>query len=270
MSDFRWSMVGAAASALLASAPTSNIEHRTSQLQLQAFDDTRHFDQPGLYAVLRDVAQWSNDGDAASIGAVVPDVEALLANPEAHRGRRVLLRARTAGRVRAIDLLREGAWPNPIPEVGLHLANDASRPAVLLLTGDVPPRLDRSRVPIEAPARFLGLWPDADASGAARAYPVFVSRPGLVQVRGEAAAEAPPETAAVPITRRLFPLLLLLVLAAALAWRLRRLVAGRPPIRHRLGARDPHDPLTEPPVTDLPADPAEALRELDRRRSDQT
>ena len=236
-----------------------------AQLQADTYRDDRHFDQPGLYAVLADAAAWPDDAEAASIGATVPNTDALLTDPAAHRGTHLLLRATAAGRARRLDLLRNGAWDNPITEWGIHLAPDATQPAVLLLTDTPPTDSPAPGSRLTAPARFLGLWRDADATGSRRDYPVFITRGNLVSI--EASTADPAQRTGTALSTRLLPLLALLAAAALVVWRLRRFTtARRPPPPQRLSPTAAPDPLDDTTPTDLPADPAEALRELARRR----
>ena len=241
---------------LLASAVCSLGFTEAQRRQLDSFRDGGHFDQAGLYPVLRAAAAEDPAADAEP--AVVVEPAAFLERPAELRGRRVWVRAWSAGRARRLALVRSGGWPNPIPEWGLQLGEnpDDAVPAVLLLAGEPGRKPPRAGSVLRFPAWFVGLWGDADASGTPRRYPVFVAQPDAVPI-GEAPAAASPLPA-------LLGGLAVLGVGVFLLRRLTRRAGLSSAFAARVGPAD--DGLDVD--TELPADPAEAMRVLAAQADD--
>ena len=213
--------------------------------QIHTFRDGGHFDQAGLYPLLREAS-----GGIPVEGAVVVGAAGLAERPAAFRGRLVHLDARSAGRARTLPLLREGGWPNPITEWGLQLGVEGEHPAVVLLAADPGRRPPPAGTPLRGTAWFLGHWGDVDASGTQRRYPVLVSHPDAIRGVEQLPGRGTPLAA-------MLTLLLALGAGTVVLRRLtRRTSRGS---SHRIGA-DPEGFSGLEADVELPADPAEAMR----------
>ncbi|MEM1097830.1 MAG: hypothetical protein AAGH92_03465 [Planctomycetota bacterium] len=155
--------------------------------QAATYTDGDHPDQPALYALLADVAEWSG-GEGDEAGAVVVDWSEVLADPAGFRGAKVLVEGTDAGRRRRVSLVRrQPPWGDAVTEWGVAVADDAptesgpaqeALPPVVVWFVDPDDTIGETRHGrrVRLAGRFLGTWNDVDALGVERTYPIVVAR----------------------------------------------------------------------------------------------
>ncbi|MEM8781320.1 MAG: hypothetical protein AAGE65_00570 [Planctomycetota bacterium] len=248
--------------------------------QAATFVDGTHPDQPALYALLADVAGWSGTA-ADEAGATLVNWSAVLSRPGDYRAQKVLVEGTDAGRRRQISLVRaQQPWGASVTEWGVGVdvgmgsersADDArglQEPEVLPVVvwfvdpaDEIGEAVHGRRVRVVG--RFLGLWQDVDAAGAARTYPVVVAR-GVEVVAAPSGREGlrgwgPGIGTAVAA-----------VLGLAVLWRLSRLFGRVDVVGRRRAARRRTDNVAAATEGDtaggpLPEDPEAALAVLAKR-----
>lgn len=249
-------------------APLAELER--AQLET-ATDRTGRLDEGALYPLLRDVLTWAADVRA---GALLPDYDALLAEPATYRGQAFFIEGDFAGRPRRFGLARSGPWGDALTEWVLKVGPHEDDVAVVYFVDPdatlAKPRLGQR---VQVVGRFYKVWADRDMNNQPAEYLTFIARwpsfPG-----------GPDATA--PSTGR-GQVLFLLVLLAGVVWfmvrRLRKMSLKPRPLGgrlHRAGDEDAHTrehhiaDADEPAQADdqpaLPKDPADALDALARKR----
>ena len=232
------------------------------QVRAGAYDRSASLDDAGLYPLLRNAVWWSA-GDLA--GAMVPDFDAILEDPDAHRARYFLIEGRLGGPPDPVgELSRPGPWDGKLQQWGLLVRRDPDLVVVVLLVDPPPPGTVRPGDKVRLGARFYKVWRGLDQKRNPTDYLVFVAK----SVAARTAAPVP------GLSGRLatWAVLAVLVLLAFGYYMVRRSVAARP-VRlraKRSGHEAPDDAIDEASDQDfgppLPKDPAEALVELERRR----
>ncbi len=256
----------------LASARAERVGALTVEraVQVGTAIDESHPDQAALYALMADVMEWPTV--VSDTGARVADVEGMLAEPASWRGALVVLEGRYAGRQRRIALQRAGGpWGDAVTEWGVTVAGAAGaqgeRGIVIVWFADEagavsPPRHD---APVRVIGRFLNVWADVDASGAASRYPVIVAR------RADELSSSGAVGGGVNRSNGAGVVLVLLLVLVYAVWRLRkwgrvshaeRRVLHRDRLAQARLERGLATPAREEPdddAVDLPSDPAAAL-----------
>lgn len=229
--------------------------------QAATYVDGSHPDQPALYALLADVAEWEG-GPSDEAGAVIVDWSVVLDRPADWRGAKVLVEGTDAGRRRRVTLVREQPpWGGAVTEwgIGVEAAETGEvQPMVVWFFDphDAIPDVHYGRT-VRVAGRFLGLWRDVDANGAERAYPVVVARSVRV-VAGAGGAGLSGSGLAVAMVGA--------VLALGVLWRLSKAwgrvdVVGRRRAARRSVVGEADEDQDEPDDA-LPEDAGEALEVL--------
>ncbi len=231
------------------------------QVQLGAvYDDSPRLDGPGLYALLGNAMGWDKDDWD---GAATPSWVSLAADPGASRGEVFLIEGEFL-RKRRIDLVRPGPWGEALTEWAVQVGPGDEDFAVVYF---IDPQETMTRpargTKVQIAARFYKLWHTLDMENRPRRYLTFVGRPVRIVAEGG-------------VWMR--PLLIGAALAgaAALFFLLRRLTrrgAAPSPLerqrrrieRRDAAAEDEDEDGSPEPDDDLPHDPAEALKEMQRR-----
>lgn len=228
------------------------------QQQLASAQDGVHPDEGALYALLQNVMTWgAGDGSQAAL----PNYDALLAEPAAHRGEVFEVEGEFAGRSRRFWLSRRGPWGAALTEWVVRVRREPEQVAVVLLIDpddSLPsPRLGQR---VRIAARFYKVWGDRDLEGRPTAFLTFVARSAQVEPSRRSDAGVTP-TGAV-LAGVLMLAVVWLLLRARRWWALGDAGRARRDVEAtRAAARSP-----APLHNDLPADPAQALEELMRRR----
>lgn len=247
------------------------------QLRQGTSDGPAPVNAPGLFPLLRNAQMWK-PGDEA--GAAIPDYQALLDKPEGHRGELYLVEGVFGGVPRGESLLvgplaQPGPWDGKLERWGVVTDKAAERVALVYLVN--PPVTPAPGAAVRVPARFYKVWIGKNRTGQAYAYPVFVGHSAQVIASGPGAM-TPVSSLGLSPMRVLAGLVLVLLVAfivlrkrlgmmasqpRPLSSRRARDAQGRAPAASAAGDLDDE----EDPGPPLPKDPADALRELERRRS---
>ncbi len=274
-------MVVLTVSGAAGAAPPGLTESQRVRLEATADDvpgSPPVFNQPGLYALLENAADWEPDDFA---GATVPDLDALrdpAAAAEA-RGELMLIEGDLIRARRAHALTQQaGRFGEQLTEWVVQTGEDVEDVAVIYFADPQSELLNviqggEARVA----ARFYKLWQDQNQAGETRTYLTFVGAhpqltrtPGTATARGERGGQTTGRSA----------LVIGILFALGGFYLARRLVLARPTAarstgpREQLAARrrhratDPDDEPDDEPDEDLPDDPADALDTLLARRDD--
>ena len=255
-------------------------ESQAAQLAT-ARDYSPRWDEAALYPLLTNVVQWSA-GDEA--GATVPDYAKLHTAPAEFRGQLFLIEGQLGAAPSLVkrQLSRPGAWDTNLQQWDVLVERDPDEAVVLVLADPLPPEQlpRRGGQTVRAAARFYKVWSYVDRNNQPTDYLMFVGR--SVRLTPTGAGGVSPGTSGgvsggggTSGGGWTFGVVLLVLVAAWYAfWRLRRLTQKprpRPsisqPLSHHLSDEDiDQDPSDQP----LPDDPAEALRELQRRAEKDT
>jgi hypothetical protein len=254
-----------------------------------AVDDSARLDEAALYPLLENVLTWervdTSGGDESGgyesgadesggdesggddeAGAVVPDYDALLADPAADRGELFLIEGRFAGRARRYGLMRKGGWGDALTEWVLVVRDEPQEVAVVYFVdpaGVIEAPGTGSRVRVVG--RFYKVWADRDQDGKPARYLTFIARSPST----ESVAAADPTG---PVVWFLPVMILGLVVVYVFVRRAGRTSSGDER-QARRGAGSADDAMLEdvaPARTDepLPDDPAEALRRMAEQQRD--
>jgi hypothetical protein len=193
-------------------------------------------------ALVENVGRWTPEAGDTPV-RLDPDLDQLVAEPAAHRGRLF----RIAGR---LELQTPLAYP--YEDVREWIVRDGSgRLAMVFVCGLVPDREFRPDEHVDILARYYKRVDAVARDDRLHEYPAFVG--AFPEIRAGGAGWGRLWTVTIPVAVMLRVFLLLLLYA-------RR---GRGPMRGRVGATGPW--TTEPGDAHLPDDPAQALAELRRR-----
>ena len=237
---------------LLATAALDLTEGERRQLTT-ARDFGPLLDEAALYPLLKNAAAW-RAGDET--GAAVPDYGGIRLDPAEHRGRLYLVEGRLIRSRGAPDFARAGPWEGRWQQWSIRWGAHPQDMAIVYLLD--PPHTAGSTLQVRLPARFYKIWRDTDQSGAQTDYLVFVGR----------SAQVLPATGANPARAVLFISAALVLLVIYLFLRRKGALARprpRPLATRRLDPRTDPAASDEPSTAPLPADPAKALEELERR-----
>ncbi|MEM7576601.1 MAG: hypothetical protein AAF328_03915 [Planctomycetota bacterium] len=218
--------------------------------QAATYMEGAHPDQPALYALLADAAEWHGDARDEA-GAVVVDWSAVLERPADFRGAKVLVEGRDAGRRRRVSLVREQRpWGAAVTEWGVGLESapgnapesfpgrtasadrePAELPPVVVWFVDPQDQIGEAQHgrTVRVAGRFLGLWDDVDANGTARTYPVVIAKGATVVAEAKTRGAGGWET-------NLF-VLLTAVLGLGLLWRVSKAFVRVDVVGRRRAAR---------------------------------
>jgi len=231
-----------------------------------AEDGSQRLDEAAWYPLLRNATDWSA-GDEA--GARIPDYDALLQAPDAHRGELYLIEGQFAGRPRELGLARPGPWGETVTEWGIVTDAQQDRVAMVYLVDQ--PMGEGSNQPfagqrVRVAARFYKVWAQRDLEGQPTLFLTFV---------GHSLTIDPIVGAPGPDLREYWGVGLgvLIFIAAAYFFGKRMMTMGQPrPLPSRVVREPYHEDEDEPqpetetePDPDLPHDPDQALAELERR-----
>lgn len=251
-----------------AAEPAAHIPPLTEaqRVQLETADDTRPPDEPAWYGLLSNVASWEAPPPGAKVagGGTPPDYAALMQSPGALRGDVFVVEGRFAGRQRRQVVLREGPWGRALTEWGVVVdpaagGGEERVVVVYLVDPDGRQATPRRNQRVRVAARFYKLWPDADGTGRAVTYPVFVGRSAaLIEPEGWAAGR---------MFRDLIVAAIIVLMAGlfGIRWwaRRQRVARRRPRLSDRRRPVDRPGDSENDDAPPLPDDPAEALAELD-------
>jgi len=266
------------AGAVAAVEPLSEAQLR--QLET-ATDFTPSWDEPALYPLLQNVLRWDTLDEA---GAMIPDWNALSADPESYRGRLFLVRGQLGGPPEKLQrrLARPGPWDGKIERWGILYRVNPDQVAVIYLVDPPPPaQTPRVAARVQILCRFYKIWRFDDLEGRTTDYPVFI---GKTVSRWTGASGEPPRTGdggVGALMARLFPVIVLLLIflfvmlrrtgggGGLFSTRPRPLASQRQRIEERrigtINAEVGHAPRDD---AGLPEDPAEALDRLAQPNDD--
>ncbi len=244
-------------------APMSDAQQ---QQLATARDHTLMFDEAALYPLLQNVQVWENTTGLVP-GATVPDFAGIANDPAASRGQLFIIEG-LFQRARPIEQLARPI--EGVTEYAIKVGSDHD-PAVIVLLTDAPERPPLFGARIRTSARFFKMWDDIGLDNQRTSYPVFVGH-NIEIISG---TSAPNDTS----RNGLF---LLVLIAAGSYWILRRRIAaiknGPRPLPSRVHRKLHHDVDGEIDAENdgedddaqsashpLPADPADAMAELNRR-----
>jgi len=249
----------------------------TQQQQTQldtAQDYTASWDEGPLYPLMQNALQWETLDEA---GAMIPDYEAVKAQPDEYRGRLFVIEGQLGGPPEQITkpMARPGPWDNRIQRWSVLIRTDPDEVAVVYLVN--PPSIEktpRASIRVRLLCRFYKVWRFKDLNDQPTDYLVFV---------GKTTREAAPNQMQRKYQSQELPLVKMLVLlfvaAAALVYIFRRgmgISVQPKPLRGQLARREavaqretnPQEDTDEP--TDLPEDPVDALDELASRHKQES
>lgn len=214
--------------------------------------DHGYLDEPALYPLLENALRGPA-GDEA--GAVVPDYNAIHEHPAAQRGNMFLVEG-TLLRTRRLELTRRGDWGDALTEWSIKVPGRDEAVVVLLADPQNMWNIKAGRQSVRVAARFYKIWSDTDQSGRATDYLVFVAFwPKVSQATDR---DALPRNG-IFITLAILTLLLFL-------WNYLRGKARPGAVRTRTSGRSSQEKAERLQESEhLPADPADALAEMDNR-----
>jgi HAMP domain-containing protein len=222
-----------------------------------ARDHAADWDEPALYPLLGNVAEWSAD---QSVDAMAPDYDVLHRVPEGHRGEVFLIDGLLGGPPQIVKraLSRPGPWDDNLQQWSVLVRRDPDEVAVVLLIDPMPPgRMPtRGGAHVRIAARFFKVWQFVDRDGQPTPYLMFVGR----TVEVDAGATSTP--AGGSASNRMLPAMLVFVAALAGWFMMRRVTRATSRLR-RSAPRRQRDDVT--PADGLPDDPADALRAMEQR-----
>jgi hypothetical protein len=248
----------AAAVLMLLLAITPLTDAQREQLAT-ARDHSADWDEPALYPLLRNVAEWSTD---AEVDAAAPDYDALHRDPQAHRGDVFLIDGLLGGPPQVVKrtLSQPGPWDDNLQQWSVLVRRDPDEVAVVLLIDPMPPgdMSTRGGERVRIAGRFFKVWQFVDRDGQPTPYLMFVGR--SVRFDGRA---SPSPVAAAPSGAWLVSLIFLAALAG---WFMMRRLA-RLSLRPRpLASRRRREHRNIKPPDGLPDDPADALKSMQQRQ----
>lgn len=236
---------------------------QSAQLSTAA-DDSARLDEGALYPLLQNVLTWEpGDKSGGEAGARVPDYDALLADPASMRGELFLIEGRFAGRARRFKLMRSGAWGEALTEWVLLVRDDPQEVAVVYFVDpDGSMKAPRSGTRVQVVGRFYKVWADTDQHGKPARYLTFVARSASLTT-----AETPsPVFIILPTLAVILALAVVFILlrrAGRVAQRRARSIHHKPELHDDAMLSGSADTSVGEP---LPDDPAEALRQMAKRR----
>ncbi len=270
-------MVLGVASLALGVQPTLTARQR-EQLAT-ATDYSQQLDEAAWYPLLENVAGLDVTDKA---GARYPDLVTLLTEPAAYRGELFVVEGLLAAPPRTLPrTARPGTWSGKLQQWVIQ--TDAQRDEVVLLyLVDPPSDATRPKVgdAVWTIARFFKVWDETRAAdGKMRRYAVFVGRtvnrggPGAGEAGG--AGGVGKGGGSIGLGGGFTALVVAVVVLAGGFYYLRKRIAAQNSIdcdvpsrrenRHERG----EDEAAEEDIGDpLPEDPVEALRELERRKTE--
>ena len=227
-------------------------------------------DEPALYPLLKNAKDWKPDDEA---GATVPDYDAILKDPTAHRGQLFLIEAPY------IDVLPKikfkslpGPWTEHAEAWGVREGKDPKvRRSIVVILTDPQRRPAAMNTDIRVAARFFKVW-KSESDFLQEQFLVFVGHSARI-VEGKAAPTKEPTAAGDAgffgsTVFRVIIVLMALTLAGAMLYRnlIKRRLAEESVRREELLEMRMNEleqeSAGEPP---LPGDAADAMREMERR-----
>ncbi len=265
-----------AAAALILFFALGALPPLTAEQQAQvatASDFSPAWDEGALYPLLQNALQWPGHDEA---GALIPDYDAMLADPARYRGQLCLVEGQLGGPVEVVPyrLSRAGPWDDKLQRWGILVRADPDLVVVVYLV-DGPPlaQTPRPGVRVRLLGRFYKVWRQPDQNHQPTDYLVFIGK--------TTAAAAPAQRYAryrtTPMQWNLRWVLLLLVVGVAAIYLLRRMtrlsMQPRPlpgQLRRRQERAHAGQDAGAQERADLPRDPAAALDQLARREQPST
>ena len=234
------------------------------RMQLESAEDyTAAWDQGALYPLMQNALTWETNDEA---GAMIPDYEALSADPAAYRGTLFVIEGQLGGPPEQLSkpMARPGPWDNRIQRWSVLYQTDPDKVAVVYLV-DPPPleKTPRSSIRVRLLCRFYKVWRFKDINDHPTDYLVFVGKTTREAAPSQTRRRYTPQT--VPIKQML---IMLLVGAGVLIFIFRRAskMSFRPkPLsgqlkRQQAQAAAGEDSKIVEVDPDLPEDPEQALR----------
>jgi hypothetical protein len=254
--------------ALSAAAPDLAPEQR-QQLET-ATDGSKLLDEAALYPLLQNAIWWTA-GDEE--GATKPDLAALLKDPAGGRGRLFILEGRLARLPLLVPkLARQGPWDGKLQQYAL-LVSTKPDTTVLVYLVDAPPVAKSPRIgeTVRVVGRFYKVWKSPNLEGQDALYLTFVGKSGRVIAPSSAPGGLGAAGGLLNDWRVAALGLALLLMAVYAVFRrtiqkLQHQSALRAQQREEAREEEKEPADTGPP---LPEDPAEALKELERRQKEQ-
>lgn len=235
-----------------------------------ATDGSAVLDEAAWYPLLHDAATWGRNAEA---NARIPDYQAILENPDAHRGEKFLIEGELVRRMAFAGTSRPGPWEGKLQQWGIKHGSIEDTVVVYLVD---PPDVREGAV-VRLPARFYKVWATPDQQGVSSLFLVFVGKGAKMIRQGSGAGSG-------GLAKYMTVPVVMVVLLGAGLYMVRRHAReskqlGLTPaqrIRQMRGKDpfgiEPDDELEEldnADATPLPPDPASALTEL-HRRADQS
>ncbi|MCC6680796.1 MAG: hypothetical protein IT445_07825 [Phycisphaeraceae bacterium] len=220
--------------------------------QLDDAVDRGYVDEPALYPLLENALTWPADDE---VGAVVPDYKTIYQQPATERGKLFLIEG-VLLRTRRLELTQRGDWGDAVTELALKAPGQDEAVVVLLADPQNRWSINARSQSVRVAARFYKIWSDTDQHGQATNYLLFIAhQPKIAAIDNPAAA---PRNG-IFITLAILTLLLFL-------WSYFRGKARHGAVRTRTSGRSSQETAELLQESEhLPADPADALAEMDNR-----
>ncbi len=242
---------------IVASAGVGPLTDAQAAQLATAQDNSPILDEAALYPLLQNALTWPEHDEA---GAMIPDYAAIRQRPADYRGELFLIEGQLARAESVSGLARPGPWDGKLEQWVVKWGPTIDDVAVVYLLD--PPASVRSGREVRLVARFYKLWQTRDTQNQPSKFLTFVGHTAKVTGR---------DTASGVTDLSMLVLIVVLLLGAYLMLRRRTATVAaptvpqpskrQPDVAH--GGEDAED-VGSP----LPDDPAEALRQLQRRHGE--